>query len=357
VKAGLIGLPQSGKTTVFNALTKLNMDVKGYSQDKIESHLGVVKVPDERVDYLDSVYKPKKVSYAEMAFVDIGCKKKDDGRSEFDLQAIKELDMLAVVIRAFKSAQVIHPSGNVDPLRDLNNLLSEFILEDLALVEKRIEKIDAELKRNKKENIKELEYLKQFKDCLEEEKPIRLIEFDEEMNKLFRGFQFLSQKPVIIVFNTGESESDTADTGPAQDKLDRNGIMHIKFCGKLEMEISQLSDEDREIFLEELNIKEPALNLFIRSAYKLLNRIEFFTVGPDEVKAWEIPSEINAKEAAGKIHSDIARGFIRAEVLAYKDFVDSGNSYVTARSKGLVRLEGKEYKVKDGDIIEFRFNV
>jgi len=357
VKAGLIGLVQSGKTTIFNALTKLEMDVKGYTQDKIESHTGVVKVPDERVDYLNSVYKPKKLSYAELVFVDIGCKKREDGHSEFDLQAIKELDMLAVVVRAFKSAQVIHPLGSVDPLRDINNLLSEFILEDLVLVEKRIEKIEAELKRNKKENIKELEYLKTFKDSLENEIPISAIEFDEEMNKLFRGFQFLSQKPVIAVFNLGESDTDTADISLAQDKLNKSGIMHIKFCGKLEMEISRLSDEDRDIFLEELNIKEPALNLFIKSAYKLLNRVEFFTVGPDEVKAWEIPAGITAKEAAGKIHSDIARGFIRAEVLAYKDFVESGNSYVTARSKGLVRLEGKEYKVKDGDMIEFRFNV
>ncbi|MCD6459293.1 redox-regulated ATPase YchF [bacterium] len=357
MKVGLIGLPQSGKTTLFNALTNLKIDVSGYAIEKIESHIGAVKVPDPRIDHLCSVYNPKKVSLVEMTFTDIGCKKRDDGRSEFDVQALRGLDMLAVVIRAFESDTVLHPLGEVNPMRDLRYLESEFILEDLDLIEKRLERIKKDIKRNNKEAVKEQEYLIKFKAHLEQEKPLLTYEFDAQGEKLFRGFQFLTLKPVLLVFNTGETESNTVDYKQAQEKINTAGGKFLCLCAKLEMEIVYLDDEDKELFLEELGINEPVLNRFIITSFELLDRSVFFTVGPDEVKAWEIPSKISAKEAAGKIHSDIARGFIRAEVLAYNDFVKCDNSYTIARSKGLVRLEGKEYNVKDGDIIEFRFNV
>ncbi len=357
MKVGIIGLPQSGKTTIFNALTNLQMDVKGYAQKNIESHMGTVKVPDGRVDYLASVYKPKKISFVDMTFIDIGCKKNDDGRSEFDMTVLRGLDMLAVVVRAFVSDSVVHPMGDPDPLRDVQYLKSEFILEDLSLVENRMARLEKDVKRKLKEAVKEMEYLTAFQKHLEAEQPLSTYPFDDDAHKLFRGFQFLSQKPIMVALNTGEDETDTVDYKSAVDNLADSDGAYITLCGKLEMEIAQLPDEDKTLFLEELNIPEPALDRFIRMSYKLLNRIVFFTVGPDEVKAWEIRKGTCAKDAGGKIHTDIARGFIRAEVLAYDDFVDCENSYQVARSRGLVRLEGKQYPVRDGDIIEFRFNV
>ncbi len=357
MRVGLIGLPQSGKTTIFNALTNLDLDVKGYAQEKIESHIGVVKVPDERVEHLVSTFSPKKTSYAEMVFIDIGGKKGLDGHAEFDLKAIREVDMLAIIIRAFKSDDVLHPLDDVNLLRDINYLESEFLIADMLLIETRLEKIEKEIKRNKKENIKEYEYLNQFKDHLDNEQPLSSLEINEEADMLFRGFQFLTLKPVLFVLNIGEDETDTVDTSEVVAKFDGTEFSVMTLSGKFEMEIAQLNDEDKAIFLEDMGMDEPVLNRFIKKSYSLLDRIVFFTVGPDEVKAWEIPSGITAKQAAGKIHTDISRGFIRAEVLGYQDYVDCDNSYPNARSRGLVRLEGKEYKVKDGDMIEFRFNV
>ncbi len=357
MKVGLIGLPQSGKTTIFNALTRQNVAVEGYAREKLESHLGVVKVPDPRLDHLAQAYQPKKLTHAEMVFTDIGCIKRDDGHSEFDMSALRGLDVLAVVIRAFDSDTVLHPLGDVDPQNDVVYLQSEFILEDLSLVEKRLERIEKELKKNKKDNQLEFEYLQKFKEHLEEEKPLRTFTMDSEGEKIFRGFQFLTLKPVLYIFNTGESDSSTASLAGAQDLLAEKGDMSITLCGNLEMEVSQLDEQDRLAFLAELGIAEPALNLFIRTAFSLLSMIVFFTVGKDEVRAWEIQAGITAKEAAGRIHSDISRGFIRAEVLSYDAFVSCNDSYTVARSKGLVRLEGKEYKVADGDMIEYRFNV
>ncbi len=357
MRVGLIGLPQSGKTTIFNALTNLDFDVKGYAQEKIESHIGVVKVPDRRIEHLVSTFNPKKTSYAEMTFIDIGGKKGLDGHAEFDLKAIREVDMLAVIIRAFKSDDVLHPLGGVDLLCDISYLESEFLIADLLLIETRLERIEKEIKRNKKENLKEFEYLQQFKEHLDNEQPLSSLEINDEAEMLFRGFQFLTMKPVLFVLNTGEDETDTADTSEVVAKFDKTEFSVMILSGKLEMEIAQLNDEDKAVFLEDMGMDEPVLNRFIKKSYSLLDRIVFFTVGPDEVKAWEIPSGISAKQAAGKIHTDISRGFIRAEVLGFQDYVECDNSYPNARSKGLVRLEGKEYKVKDGDMIEFRFNV
>lgn len=357
MKAGLIGYPQSGKTTVFNAMTNMKIDVAGYGGRSGESHVAAVKVPDERIDYLTGVYNPKKVTFVDMTFVDIGCKKKENERSEFDMAAIRGLDVLAVVIRAFKDDTVLHPLDRIDPLGDVQQLQSEFLLEDLALIETRLERLKKDVKRNNKEAVKEQEYLTGFQEHLENEQPLSSYPLDQEGETLFRGFQFLTLKPVLYIFNTGESPSDNADTAAAERYLDDAGIPYTSLCGKLEMEIAQLPDEDKELFLEELQIEETALNRFIRMAFSLLNRIAFFTVGPDEVRAWEITTTTTARDAAGKIHSDIARGFIRAEVLAYDDFIANDNSYPNARAKGLVRLEGKEYIVKDGDMIEFRFNV
>ncbi|RJP59240.1 MAG: redox-regulated ATPase YchF [Candidatus Auribacter fodinae] len=357
VKAGIIGLPQCGKTTVFNAMTNMKVTVDGYGGKGVESHVAAVKVPDERMDYLASVYNPKKLTYVDMTFVDIGCKKKANERSEFDMASIRGLDMLAVVIRAFRDEAVPHPLDRINPLGDVEQLQSEFLLEDLALIETRLERLEKDIKRNNKDAVKERDYLFEFQKHLEDEKPLRTYPLDSEGEKVFRGFQFLTLKPVLYIFNTGETPDKTVDLQSAKAYLENAGIPYIILSGNLEMEIAQLPEEDRALFLEDLKIDEPALSKFIKMSFSLLNRCVFFTVGPDEVRAWEITSTCTAREAAGKIHSDIARGFIRAEVLSYSDYRACGDSYQSARSKGLVRLEGKEYVVKDGDMIEFRFNV
>ena len=357
MQVGLIGLPQSGKTTIFNALTRLNLDVTGYTQDKIESHVGTVKIPDARIDYLVSVYNPKKTTYAEIVFTDIGCKKRDDGHSEFDLDTMSKVDMLALIVCGFTSDTVVHPLGDANLIRDIDYLYSELILADLTLVETRLERLEKDQKKAKKPDPKEIEHLHRFKEHLEAEKFLSALEINEETDRMFRGYQFLTLKPVMVIINTGEDESDSLNIAEVETQLQRENKCFLSFCGNLEMEISQLNDEDKELFLEELDIAKPALNRFITTSFSLLNKIVFFTVGEDEVRAWEVEHNIPAKNAAGKIHSDIERGFIRAEVLAYKDFVDCDNSFPTARSKGLVRLEGKEYQVQDGDIISYRFNV
>ncbi|MCB1195430.1 YchF family ATPase [bacterium] len=357
MQVGLIGLPQSGKTTIFNALTRLNFDVSGYTQEKIESHVGSVKIPDSRIDHLVSVYSPKKTTFAEIVFTDIGCKKRDDGHSQFDLDSMRKVDMLALVVCAFKSDSVVHPLGGINPLRDVGYLCSELILSDLALVETRLERLEKEMLKPKKPDPKEINSLKRFKEHLENEQFLCTLEIDEETDRLFRGYQFLTLKPMMVIINTGESTDESVSVAQTETALKSEGKQFLSLSGKLEMEISQLNDEDKTLFLEELGIEKPALNRFILTAFALLNRIVFFTVGEDEVRAWEVENHIHAKSAAGKIHSDIERGFIRAEVLGYADFIACANSFATAKSRGLVRLEGKEYCLNDGDIISFRFNV
>jgi len=361
LKIAITGLANSGKTTIFNALTGMNLETTIYATVISEPHLGVVKVPDSRVTRLSEIYKPKKTTYATVEYVDyIGLTKGDmeQNRKVFDL--IKDADALVHVARGFQDESVSHPMGTVDPLRDAETIELEMIFGDLELVDKRLERMEQGLKRGKKPDEIEKKLLLKCKAILESEKPLRGADFSEEDMKAMRHLQFMSIKPEVIVLNVDEQEVNSETTGKTVSDLQSifkgRQAKVLSMCGKIEMEIAQLSPGEARIFLDDLGINEPALDKLIRVSYDLLGLISFLTYGEDEVKAWTIEKGMNAQKAAGRIHSDIERGFIRAEIVSYDDFIANG-SMNAAREKGLFRLEGKTYEVKDGDMINFRFNV
>jgi GTP-binding protein YchF len=365
VKIAIIGLSNSGKTTVFNALTGQNIETTIYPTVGGEPHLGVVKVPDIRIDRLAEIYKPKKTAYATVEYLDyIGLTKGDiaQNRKVFDL--IKDADAIVHVVRAFEDDSVMHPMNEINPLRDIETLELELIFGDLEFVEKRLERMEEGAKRGKKPNEAEKRVLLKCKDALEKEIPLRSVAFDEEDQKIMRPLQFVSTKPEVVVINIAEGDLNADKAAKLQKDAENyfaaKGISGttktVTLCGKIEMEIAQLSPEEARAFLDDLGIQEPALNKLIQVSYDLLGLISFLTSGEDEVRAWTITKGTNAQKAAGKIHSDIERGFIRAEIISFDDFISSG-SMSSARDKGLLRLEGKTYEVKDGDIINFRFNV
>lgn len=366
MKLAIIGLSNSGKTTVFNALTGQNLETTIYPTVSGEPNFGVVKVPDNRVERLAGIYKPKKVTYATVEYIDyIGLTKGDvaQNRKVFDL--IKDADAIVHVVRAFDDDSVTHPLNEINPLRDIETLELELIFGDLEFVDKRLERMEDGYKRGKKPNETEKKLLLKCKEALEKEIPLRLVSFDEEEQKVMKPLQFVSTKPEVVVLNVGENDLNTNKgkmlIDKAQEFFRRNSSLvtrhsSLSLCGKIEMEIAQLASEDAGVFLDDLRIDEPALNKLIHVSYELLGLISFLTVGEDEVRAWTVARGTNAQKAAGKIHSDIERGFIRAEVVSYNDFISSG-SMSGARDKGLLRLEGKTYEIKDGDIINFRFNV
>jgi len=361
LKIAITGLANSGKTTIFNALTGLNLETTIYASVITEPHLGVVKVPDKRVDSLTGIYKPKKTTCATVEYMDfIGLTKGDmeQNRKVFDL--VKDVDAIVHVVRAFEDEAVTHPLGSVDPLRDAETIELEMVFGDLELVDKRLERMEQGLKRGKKPDEAEKKLLMKCKEFLETERPLRDVDFSDEEQKAMRHLQFMSIKPEVIVLNVAEQEVNSEKTAATLSGLQGffkgRQVKALSLCGKIEMEISQLSPDEAAVFLEDLGIGEPALNRLIRVSYELLGLISFLTSGEDEVRAWTIEKGMNAQKAAGRIHSDIERGFIRAEVVSYDDFISTG-SMNAAREKGLLRLEGKTYEVKDGDIINFRFNV
>jgi hypothetical protein len=361
LKIAITGLANSGKTTIFNALTGMNLETTIYATVISEPHLGVVKVPDSRVNRLSEIYKPKKTTYATVEYVDyIGLTKGDmeQNRKVFDL--VKDADALVHVVRGFHDESVSHPIGIVDPLRDAETIELEMIFGDLELVDKRLERMEQGLKRGKKPDESEKKLLLKCKEILESEKPLRGADFSEEDLKAMRHLQFMSIKPEVIVLNVDEQEVNSETTGKTvsglQSIFKERQAKVLSMCGKIEMEIAQLSPGEARIFLDDLGINEPALDKLIRVSYDLLGLISFLTYGEDEVRAWTIEKGMNAQKAAGRIHSDIERGFIRAEIVSYDDFIANG-SMNAAREKGLFRLEGKTYEVKDGDMINFRFNV
>jgi len=362
MKLAITGLANSGKTTIFNALTGLNLETTVYATVTAEPHHGVVKVPDARVDRLSEIYKPKKTTYATVEYVDyIGLTKGDmeQNRKVFDL--VKDVDAIVHVVRGFENEAVSHPIGGVDPQRDAETIEMEMIFSDLELVEKRLERMELGAKRGKKPDESEKKLLLKCKEVLEAEKPLRDADLSEEDRKAMRHLQFMSIKPEVVVLNVAEPEVNSEATGKTVSALQAyfkgRQVKVLSMCGKIEMEIAQLSPEEAKVFLDDLGIKEPALNKLIHVSYDLLGLISFLTSGEDEVRAWTIEKGMNAQQAAGRIHSDIERGFIRAEVVAYDDFIASGGSVHAARDKGHFKLEGKTYEVKDGDIINFRFNV
>jgi GTP-binding protein YchF len=307
------------------------------------------------------MFKPKKTTQATVEYIDyLGLTKGDmeQNRKVFDL--IRDADAIVHVVRAFVDESIVHPMGGIDPRRDAETVEMEMIFGDLELVDKRLERMEQGAQRGKKPDETEQKLLVKCKEALERETALRDLDFTEEEQKAMRSLQFMSIKPQLIVLNVAEEEMNSDRTTTATAELEGffsgRQVRVVNLCGKIEMEIAQLSADEAEVFLEDLGIAEPALNRLIRLSYELLGLISFLTAGEDEVRAWTIRKGTDAQRAAGKIHSDIERGFIRAELVAYDDFITHG-SMSAARDKGLVRLEGKTYEVKDGDIINFRFNV
>jgi len=360
MKIAIIGFSNSGRTTVFNALTGQAVETAAYPTIEGEPHFGVVNVPDDRLTRLSEIYKPKKTTHATVEYIDyLGLTKGDPRQNEKVFRTIKDADALLHVVRAFEDPAVPHPLGGVDPLRDLAYLEAELILGDLDLVEKRLARMEEGRKKGKKPNEAEAAVLLKCKEALENEVPLRNFDFSGDELKDIRHLEFVSIKPQVVVFNVSEDYLKERKN-EAEVLLARAGEMlkgeALALSGKIEMELAQLPPEEAGAFLEELGIAEPARERLIRACYRLLELISFFTVGEDECKAWTIRKGTTALKAAGKIHSDIEKGFIRAEVVHFDDFIKAGGM-AGARKEGLLRLEGKTYVVRDGDIINFRFAV
>jgi hypothetical protein len=365
MKLGIIGLPNSGKTTLFNALTGQNIETAAYPNQIGEEHrVGVIKVPDGRIDRLSEMFKPKKTTYADVMCVDITGFSRGISGSKQKAQVFNgvwDVDAIIHVVRAFEDASVMHPDGEVDPVADAAALELELVFGDLELVETRLERIANSMKKGIGEGLDaERDVLVKCQALLEEEQPLRNLELSEEERTLIGSLQFASIKPELVVLNVGEDEIISDQTASLISGLNDfyrgKDALVFSLSAKIEMELSQLPAEEAQMFLADLGIEEPAMNRVIREAYGLLGLISFLTAGEDEVRAWTIRQGTAAVKAAGKIHSDIERGFIRAEVIGYDDFITAG-SMAKGKELGTLRLEGKEYAVQDGDIVNFRFNV
>ncbi len=358
MKIGLIGLPKSGKTTIFNALTRSRAEVAEYSSGKIEPNLAVVDVEDPRVDRLSAIYQPKRTIYATIDFIDFVGVDRGEGKELFSATAmnlVKSSDALAVVVRNFTNDVLDSSRGPADPVRDAQAVHGELLLSDLVLVETRLERIDADHQRGKKtpQSQAEQKVLQLLQDALANDTPIRDIELNDDQRRTISGFQFLSRKPVMVIVNSDEDRYG-ASTGV----VERIGadFPTIEFAGDFEMELSRLEADEAAGFMEDMGISESARSRLTRLAYESLGLISFFTVGPDEVRAWTIRRGETAVDAAGTVHSDLARGFIRAECFTY-DALTAAGSEKGVKEQGQFRLEGKEYRVADGDILNIRFSV
>jgi hypothetical protein len=362
---GIVGLPFVGKTTIFNALTSAQAKTGEYSSSK-EPNRAVVKVPDSRVYNIAEMFNPKKVTPAEIEYIDVAgmVKPPETGHSEKEKEAelffhLRGVDALAYVIRLFRDENIIHPLGSINPLRDMESFDLDLTILDLETIEKRMVKLEKSYHTTKSpEEKREYDLLTKCKVSLEKGIPLRDLDFAPEEVRLLKGYSFLSFKPILIILNLGEedlSESENLEKDVSS-KLKFKHSLISAICGKLEMEISQLEEEDRASFLKELGLKEPAKNRMISTSYNLLGLISFFTANQNEVKAWAIPSGTKALKAAGTVHTDMEKGFIKAEVINYDKLIEAGSIH-HAKEKGLVRLEGKDYIVQDGDLIFFRFNV
>ena len=354
MKLGIIGLPQSGKTTIFNALTRGHAPTTA-SAGRMEVHTAVVDVPDPRVDRLSALFKPKKTIYAKVTYADIaglegGAAK--SGLSGALLNQLTQMDGLIHVVRCFENVNVPHPSGNVDPARDVTAMDSELLLNDLIAVERKLERLTEERKKGGADKIlneRQTALFQRLHETLSSETPLRLSTISTEEDKLLSGFGLLTRKPLLLLLNLGEGQA-APEVKPA------HSCPVVSLQGKLEMEIAQLPPEDAALFMQEYGIQELSLNKMISLSYDLLELQSFFTVGDDEVRAWTVKRGATAHEAAGEIHTDLQKGFVRAEVVAYQDLVDLGG-LAEARAKGKLRLEGKDYVVQDGEIVHIRFNV
>ncbi len=362
MKIGIIGLPQAGKSTVFSAVCPHRQE-SHIGAARMEVLRGIVKVPDERVWKLADIYQPKKVTLAEIEFMDVAGvsgKKNESKHSEKEIPpALREPEVLAHVVRAFEDDLIIHPEGSVDPKRDIENVEAELIFNDFILVETRLERISRQARLAGDESAKrEMVLLEKVKAHLEAEKPLRAMELSADEHKAVKGFQFLSQKPKLVILNVGENDIPNMDEIVARyrDLATGNQTDIVAMCAKVQAELTELEDDDRAVFMEEMGLPESALDKMIRKSFSLLGLITFLTGGDKEVHAWTIPRGTKAPQAAGAIHHDIEKGFIKAEIFSWEKLVEYG-SEAEAKKHGALRIEGKEYIVQDGDTIFFRFNI
>jgi ribosome-binding ATPase len=369
MKVGIVGLPQVGKTTIFKLLTQGRVDTSSWGGSR-EAHVGIAHVPDARVDKLAEIVKPKKTTYATVEYVDLPGLSRGEGKAALQGQAkdmstylnsLKNIDTLLHVVRAFEDANLPHSEGSVDPARDIGVFELEMIFSDLAIVEKRLERLGKDLKKMRSVELEmENEVLLRFKAALESEQPLRELELTLEEEKRVRGFTFLSAKPILLVLNVGDQDaskiSRVVEEFGLQQQASRRNVAVTAVCGKIESEIAALPPEDAKMFMDDLGISGSALDRIIQNSYDLLGVFSFYTAGEPEVRAWTIPRNTSASQAAGVIHTDIEKGFIKAEVVSFEDMVELG-TFQAAKGKGVLRLEGREYKVQEGDVILFRFNV
>jgi GTP-binding protein YchF len=357
MKIGLVGLPKSGKTTLFNLLTGSSVATSRYDAGRAELHTGIARVPDPRVDRLSALFKPKKTTYATFEVVDLAGIEKGE-RGALEAKEFRNADALLHVVRGFPD----DARGAADPKRDVLDLELELVLADLEVVERRIERLEASIKKQRKEaEVREHELLGRLKLALEAETPLRAVSLTVDEARLVRGFTFLSHKPILHLVNVEESA-----IAEGRRVAERYGLGEVAgrphsrvgwVSAVIEAEIARLEGEEQQAFLADLGLAEPAINRVLRECFALLGLISFFTTGEDEVRAWPIPAGTRAQDAAGAVHSDIARGFIRAEVNGYDELISAEGSFADLRAKGQLRLEGKDYVVLDGEICHFRFNV
>ncbi len=363
MKLGIVGLPNVGKSTMFNSITKAGAECANYPFCTIEPNVGVVAVPDERLDKLTEMYQPEKTTHAVVEFVDIaGLVKgasKGEGLGNKFLSHIREVDAICEVVRCFEDSNVVHVDGSIDPIRDIETINLELIFADIETINKRLEKAKKNLKADKSYQV-EIDLLNRIKENLENGISARAVELTEEEQEIIRDMFLLTIKPILYIANVSEDQLEDAENDSnvlkVKEYAKKENAEVIPLCVKIEEEISGLDEDDKKEMLEAIGLEESGLDKVIKKSYDLLGLMSFLTAGKPEVRAWTIKKETKAPEAAGKIHSDIQRGFIKAEIVSYDDLMACG-SMNTAREKGLVRSEGKEYIMQDGDIVLFKFNV